>query len=34
MLFDLSHYVSGNVAIMAFIGVAIALAVSFDKKGN
>lgn len=34
MLFDLSQYVSGNVAIVTFIAVAIALAVSFDKKGN
>ena len=34
MLFDLSQYVSGNAAIMALIAVAIALAVSFDKKGN
>ena len=34
MLFDLSPYLSGNAAIMAFIVAAIALAVSFDKKGN
>jgi hypothetical protein len=34
MLFDLSQYVSGNVAIMTFIIVAIAEIVSIDKKGN
>ena len=34
MLFDLSQYVSGNVAIMAFIVAAIAAVVSTDKKGN
>jgi hypothetical protein len=34
MLFDLSQYISGNVAIMAFVFVAIAAIVSIDKKGN
>jgi hypothetical protein len=34
MLFDLSQYVSGNVAIMAFIIAAIVAVVLIDKKGN
>ena len=34
MIFDLSPYISGNVAIMAFIALAIVAALSFDKKGN
>jgi hypothetical protein len=34
MLFDLSQYVSGNTAIMAFVIAAIAATVAFDKKGN
>lgn len=34
MLFDLSPYLSGNAAIVAFIALAIVAALSFDKKGN
>lgn len=34
MLFDLSPYLSGNLAIMALIALAIAAIVSLDQKGN
>ena len=34
MLFDLSPYLSGNIAIMALVILAIAAIVSIDKKGN